>query len=98
MAAATLGGILILFQPSTAVGVIGVVLVVIGAPLAWPGQKFAGAWYLIVLAGALLAALSPLVALAAEALGGWMGAFGTLLILCGAIAGIPGMPETDDNM
>lgn len=93
-----LGGILILFQPSTAVGVIGVVFVVIGALLAWPGPKFAGTWYLIVLAGSLLAALSPLVALAAETLGGWMGAVGTLVILCGGVAGVPGMRDAGENV
>lgn len=93
--AATLGALLIMFQPGIAVGIVGVVMVVIGAPLAWPGTRFGGAWYVVLVVGALLTALSPLVALAAELLGGWMGAVGALLIIAGAVAGMPGLHEAD---
>lgn len=86
-----LGGVIILWQSSIAMGVVGAVLVLIGTPLAWPREEFGGSWYGVLIGGGLLCVLSPLVAIGAATLGGWMGAIGCLLIVCGGIAGLPAL-------
>ena len=88
---AMMGSLLVLWQVSTSMGIVGVVFALVGTAIAHPRQEFAGSWYLVVIVGSLLCALSPVVALGAETVGGWMGSIGSLLTICGAIAGLPAM-------
>ena len=88
---ASLGAVLIVFDLFD-LGVVGIVLAVVGAVLAFrfgAGRR----WYVAVAGGALLAVLSRLVAEGAETLGGWLAVFAGITILIGATLGYPTRTE-----
>ena len=84
---AALGAFLVIFNPF-GLGQVGVFLALIGAVLAAPGGLGQG-WYLPVALGAIVAAISPLVADSAETLGGWLAVIGSIAVMVGATLGYP---------
>jgi hypothetical protein len=88
---ASLGAILIVFN-LFGLGVVGIVLAVIGAVLAFRGGV-GRRWYVAVAAGALLAVVSRLVAEGSETLGGWLAVFASIAILVGSTLGYPAGAE-----
>jgi hypothetical protein len=84
---ASLGAILIVFN-IFGLGVVGVVLAVIGAVLAFRGGV-GRRWYVLLAAGALFAVVSRLLAEGSETLGGWLAVFASIAILVGSTLGYP---------
>jgi hypothetical protein len=89
---ASLGAFLIVFN---IFAVVGIFLAVGGAALAAPGG-FGRSWFAAVALGAIVAALSRLVADGGhETLGGWLAVLGSITILIGATLGFPASDSED---
>jgi hypothetical protein len=84
---ASLGAFLIVFN-LFGLGVVGIFLALAGAAVAAPGGLGRG-WYVPVALGAIVAALSRLVAEGPETLGGWLAVLGSLSVLIGTTLGFP---------
>ena len=86
LAIASLGAALVVFDFGLAV--VGIFLAVGGALLAAPGNVSRG-WYIAVAIGAIVVALSRLIAESDELVGGWLAVFGSVAIMVGATLGFP---------
>jgi hypothetical protein len=84
---ASLGAVLVVFG-LFGLGVVGVFLAVGGAALAAPAG-IGHRWYVAVALGAVVVALSRLIADSAETLGGWLAVLASLSILIGTALGFP---------
>jgi hypothetical protein len=91
---ASLGAFLIVFN-LFGLAVVGIFLAVGGAALVAPGG-FGRSWFAAVALGAIVAALSRLVADGGhETLGGWLAVLGSITILIGATLGFPASDSED---
>jgi hypothetical protein len=90
---ASLGAFLIGFD-LFGLGVVGIFLALGGAAVAAPGGLGRG-WYAAVALGAIVAAVSRLIAEGSETLGGWLAVFGSLSVLIGAVLGFPVRSDED---
>jgi hypothetical protein len=88
---ASIGAVLIIFDPF-GLGVVGIFLAIGGALIAAPGNIGQG-WFVALALGAIVAALSRLIADGNETLGGWLAVFGSAALLIGAILGFPSREE-----
>jgi hypothetical protein len=86
-----LGAALIIFHPF-GLGVVGIFLALGGAIIAAPGNLGQG-WFVTVALGAIVAALSRLIADSNETLGGWLAVIGSLTLIIGAVLGFPSGEE-----
>jgi hypothetical protein len=84
---ASLGAVMIIFN-LFGLGVVGIFLAIGGALLAAPGNV-SRSWFITVVIGVVMAALSRLIADSAETLGGWLAVIGSITLLIGAILGFP---------
>jgi hypothetical protein len=84
---ACLGAVLVLFN-LFGLGVVGIFLALGGAAIAAPGGLGRG-WYWAVGGGAIVVALSRLIAESSEVLGGWLAVGGSVAILLGTALGYP---------
>jgi hypothetical protein len=84
---ASLGAFLVVFN-LFGLGVVGIFLALGGAALAGAGG-FGHGWYVAVGLGAIIVALSRLVADGPEVLGGWLAVAGSIAILIGTTLGFP---------
>jgi hypothetical protein len=84
---ASLGAALVIFDPFS-LAVVGIFLAVGGTLLAAPGNV-GYRWYIAIAIGAIVVALSRLVAENNELLGGWMAVIGAVTIMIGATLGFP---------
>jgi hypothetical protein len=84
---ASLGAFVVVFD-LFGLGVAGIFLAFGGAALAAPGG-FGRGWFTAVAIGAIVVALSRLIADSAESLGGWLAVIGSVAILVGATLGFP---------
>jgi hypothetical protein len=84
---ACLGAFLIIFN-LFGLGVVGIFLAIGGVVIAAPGG-FGRGWYWAVALGAIVAALSRLIAEGSETLGGWLAVVGAITVLVGATLGFP---------
>jgi hypothetical protein len=69
-------------------GVVGIFLALGGVAIAAPGG-FGRGWFTAVAIGAIVVALSRLVAEGAETLGGWLAVFGAITIFVAVTLGFP---------
>jgi hypothetical protein len=84
---ASLGAFLVVFN-LFGLGVVGIFVALGGAALAAPGG-FGRGWYLAVALGAIVVALSRLIAESSASLGGWLAVAGCVAILIGVTLGFP---------
>jgi hypothetical protein len=84
---ASLGAFLVVFN-LFGLAVAGIFLALGGAALAAPGG-FGRTWFAAVALGAIIVAVSRLVADGPEVLGGWLAVLGSVAILVGATLGFP---------
>jgi hypothetical protein len=84
---ASLGAVLVVFGLA-GLGVVGIFLAVGGAVLAAPAG-IGNRWYVAVALGAIVVALSRLIAESTETLGGWLAVAASLSILIGTALGFP---------
>ena len=85
---AALGAVLVVFHPF-GLGVVGIFLALGGAVLAAPGG-FGRTWFAAVALGAIVVAVSRLIADGgSELLGGWLAVLGSVAILVGVTLGFP---------
>ena len=87
LSVASLGAALVVFD-LFGLAVVGIFLAVGGTLLAAPGNV-SRRWYIAVAIGAIVVALSRLIAESNEVLGGWLAVFGAIAIMIGATLGFP---------
>ena len=90
---ASLGAVLVVFDFFGG-AVVGIFLAVGGAVVSAPGG-IGRRWYVGVALGAIVVALSKLIADSHETLGGWLAVLGSLSILVGTTLGYPGRGDSD---
>ncbi len=88
---AALGACLVVFNP-LGLAVAGIFVGLGGVLIAAPGGIGHG-WFWALAAGAIVVAISRLVAESAVALGGWLAVIGAVTILIGATLGFPSRRE-----
>jgi hypothetical protein len=84
---ASLGGLLIIFNPFTS-AIVGLVVAVVGTVITARGG-LGRRWYWAMAGGAIALVLSRLIAEGSETLGGWLAVMGVLCILVAAALGYP---------
>jgi hypothetical protein len=89
----SLGAVLVVFNPF-GLGVVGIFLAVGGTALAAPGGVGNG-WYVAVALGAIVVALSHLIADSHETAGGWLAVVGSLTVLFGTVLGFPAQGDRE---
>lgn len=89
-ALAATGAVVVLIASGPAVGFAGIAITVVGVAVAFVTSFERRAAWFGVLSGSAMVALSPLIAVPSQTLGGWVAIVGVFLVVTGTIACFPG--------
>lgn len=89
LATAAVGAVLLILALSDLFSILAVVLAVLGTALATTFERRSHGWWALLVAGTVLALLSPLIARVAENSGGLIATTGSTLILVAVVLAFP---------